>query len=50
MSGTNEFIETYALPDAYTERTEGTFVWNCGELPFLSVSVSVVNENDKLTG
>lgn len=32
VSGTNDFIETYALPDAYTERTSGTFVWNCGWL------------------
>ncbi|GAA5879313.1 hypothetical protein JCM16303_003162 [Sporobolomyces ruberrimus] len=38
VSGTNRFIETYRLPEAYDERTNGTFVWNCDLPPGLSVA------------
>lgn len=37
VSGTDKFIETFALPEAYNDRTNGSFVWNCGALvPVLS--------------
>ncbi|GAA5901771.1 uncharacterized protein JCM6883_000390 [Sporobolomyces salmoneus] len=38
LSGTNSFIETYALPEAYNARTNGTFIWNCDLPPGLSVA------------
>ncbi|GAA6041184.1 hypothetical protein JCM8097_008331 [Rhodosporidiobolus ruineniae] len=31
-SGTSEWVEQYPLPDAYHDRTNGTFTWNC-DLP-----------------
>ncbi|GAA5936938.1 EGFR-like transmembrane domain-containing protein [Sporobolomyces koalae] len=38
VSGTQTFVETFALPQAYDDKTEGSFVWNCDLPPGLSVA------------